>query len=577
MTSRIEGFATGLQLAFDGTVCDWLEGHAKLPHSARSVDFDRGMARFLNDILDACGDLNTRQIVVVAPTGGGKTTLLELLIPFVIAQAPGPMLIAGQTDETAKEWVESRLMPELEAIEAVRTLFPKDRHAKRKTEIFFPHMPLFVGGANWTNLQEKSIRYCYGDECWRWRRGMIGELKKRHHDRWNRLTILVSQGSDEDDDFHDEFLAGDQREYGFTCPACSAWQPYKWSSVKYDEAKLPSGEWDWGTIARSVRYECADCAKAFPNTDANRRLLSDAGGYRPGNANAIEGNLSFRYPAMAVWWISWADLVLEWIKAQDAKRAGDILPLKQFIQKRLAGFWKDEEEAPHARLVGSDYSVLDYADGQPWDGEFYRFLTVDKQRDHFWAVIRAWKADGSSRALWAGKLLTFESIRELQLRLKVKDTFTFVDAQYDTPLVYEQCAKFGWTALHGSGEAGFKHYPKKKGRPETRLYSTVHEARLGLGAACRYIFWANEGVKDKLSQLRSGLGHAWEVAHDIGDDYFAQIDSEVKREVVNKTTKAVSVRWVRIRPNHLWDCEAMQVAVAYMMRVLGGIDAALIA
>ena len=66
MTSRIEGFATGLQLAFDGTVCDWLESHAKLPHSARSVDFDRGMARFLNDILDACGDLNTRQIQLTA-------------------------------------------------------------------------------------------------------------------------------------------------------------------------------------------------------------------------------------------------------------------------------------------------------------------------------------------------------------------------------------------------------------------------------------------------------------------------------------------------------------------------------
>ena len=68
-----------------------------------------------------------------------------------------------------------------------------------------------------TNLQEKSMRYCIGDEVWRWKSGMIKELKARHHDRWNRKTLLVSQGWDAGHEADAEWDSGTREVWGWTC------------------------------------------------------------------------------------------------------------------------------------------------------------------------------------------------------------------------------------------------------------------------------------------------------------------------------------------------------------------------
>jgi hypothetical protein len=45
----------------------------------------------------------------------------------------------------------------------------------------------------------------------------------------------------------------------------------------------------------------------------------------------------------------------------------------------------------------------------------------------------------------------------------------------------------------------------------------------------------------------------------------------VKRDTVDKSTKQVKMRYVKVRThNHLWDCEAMQVAAAMMVGLLKG-------
>jgi hypothetical protein len=61
------------------------------------------------------------------------------------------------------------------------------------------------------------------------------------------------------------------------------------------------------------------------------------------------------------------------------------------------------------------------------------------------------------------------------------------------------------------------------------------------------------------------LGETWEIAEDAGDDYLAQMDSE------QRVRKGGKWLWERIgkRPNHYWDCEAMQVAAAVMLKLVG--------
>jgi transcriptional regulator with XRE-family HTH domain/energy-coupling factor transporter ATP-binding protein EcfA2 len=560
------GFSAGLREPYNGGIIQWCEENVILPHSARNPEFRRDTAPWLNFPLEQVASDEWSEVVLATPTGGGKTTLVELLLPYIVAIDPGPTLMVGQTDDLAKEWAETRLMPVFDACKPVEELFPKkDRHAKRKTAIIFPHMPLFIAAANMSSLQEKSMRYCIGDEVWRWRPGMIGELRKRHHDRWNRKTLLVSQGADEGHDFDISWLRGTQHVAGFVCPNCNEWHQWQWSNVVIP--KTEEGEFaDANTIIEGTKYECPGCKTLFDDTPTVRRELSKRTEYRAQNPNAVKGVCSIRWSILCVWWTPWGQVASEWKEAHEAARDNDFSQLRQFINKRLAETWKERDMEPAAELLGGDYRKNEYANGERWEDEAHRFLTVDKQRDHFWAVVRAWSTSGASRLLWEGKLLTWEQIVALAERLKIRPRLVCIDAQFDSDEVYRWCAKMDWTALHGSGDEKFMHMVGNQ--KEFRFYSPTKRANLGRGLFARYIFWASDPIKDKLYRLRRGAAEPWEIPSDVSADYVAQIDSEVKKDFIQPKTKQVTQRWQKIRRhNHLWDCEAMQVAVAMIVKL----------
>jgi hypothetical protein len=237
------------------------------------------------------------------------------------------------------------------------------------------------------------------------------------------------------------------------------------------------------------------------------------------------------------------------------------------------------EEAPAVALEAADYLLEDFKDGTAPAGERARFATVDVQRSEYWMVIASWSADGCFRLLWAGKVLGAEGVQDLQARFNVKSQFLFIDAQYETARVYDYCAKWGWTALHGSGR---DYFVTKTNRGRIRrLYSALETAAApsvklpnGSQARIRYLHWASDPVKDILAQMRNAGAPSFEFGKDTPSEFVAHLNSEVKRKTVDKNSKLVRERWKRIgsRPNHLWDCCAMQVLAALMTHTLGTIE-----
>jgi hypothetical protein len=571
-TSRIyKALERGAQGRFRGCPLDWMEGNILLPHSARATRFDRAVAPWLNEIVLAFASGDFRQIGVRAPVGGGKTTLLELLVPYVVAEDPGGMLLVGQSDDMAKDFAETRLLPILQTCKQTAALFPHDRHQKRKTSILFPHMPLFIAGANLSSLQEKSMRYVWMDELWRWRPGMIGEAQRRTHDRWNSVVIGVSQGWDESHEASAFFDSGELRCWGVECPGCQQWQRLTWSGIKWDDHALEDGTPDWEAISASVRHECPTCGHVTRDTAQERRALASRGRYARMPSNSLAQRVSFHYSALAVYWIPWGTLVVEWLKAQILKKAGDVSALRQFIQKRLAEVWREENDLPPVELRGADYSKEEFIDGARIDGEVRRFLTIDRQLDHWWALCRAWRADGTSRLIWEGKVLTLESLRDLQQRLRVEDYCTFQDAGYDSGNVYDECGNYDWNAMLGRGD-DFFWIGSGKMRHQ-RAYSEPRPVRSPRGHICKLILFANEPVKDQLVRLRGKGAPEWEHPRDVSPDWLTHMNSELKRDVVDKITKRVRQRYVLVKKhNHLWDCEAMQLVAAMYFRILSALD-----
>lgn len=560
----------------------WCEENVKnIPYSPIPGHFKSANSPWVREVMEAMADPDIRIVSIVAPVQSSKTISAELCLCYIIANFPGPCLWLSQTNADAKDQAEARLHKLFSECDAVKKLFPADRHKKKTQTVFFSNgMTLWVLGAHAkSNLQSRSIRWLIGDETWQWPSGHMQQAEARVTAfGWLGKCIFLSQGGTENDDTHRKFETTDMREWEFKCPKCGKYQPYKWSNIEWDKNyRDGEGRMDFAKVRSSVRLVCEFCKHEIADSDANRKLLNSSAKFVPQNPNAPTTKAGFHWNSLAS--MSWGELAEMYLRAKESCRRGDMEDLKNFYQKRLALPWGDLEED-----FTLDISPSGYRMGDDWESEGavgakgavlppphenknrvrLRFLTVDVQMDHFYTVVRSWACDASSRLVYCAKLQTWEDVEILQNRFGVFPQLVFVDAGYSTFEVYRNCAKHNWTALMGDGRRDFPH--RVNGKITQRFYSTARHPLVS-DRKCRMHYWSNLGIKDTLARLRSNQnpdeGSTWEVPSDVPEEYLKMLDSE------QRVKKGNSWEWRQIgkRPNHYWDCEAMQVCAAYMMKL----------
>eukprot|EP01044_Picomonas_judraskeda_P045869 COSAG03_NODE_25319_length_266_cov_0.910180_1_plen_78_part_01 len=70
-------FAKAMKPPSDLSAVDWACKYVKLPQSARSPQFDIDSTPWLRFPMMQIADDENREVVVIAPVGSGKTTMLE--------------------------------------------------------------------------------------------------------------------------------------------------------------------------------------------------------------------------------------------------------------------------------------------------------------------------------------------------------------------------------------------------------------------------------------------------------------------------------------------------------------------
>jgi len=565
----------------------WAEEHiASIPYSPVPGRFRSDHSPWLREPLEALVDPSIRIVSIIAAIQCGKTSVGEIGISYIIANLPGPALWLDQTDEDARDQSESRLQKLFDECAPVRALYPRDRHKKKTAAIQFSNgMTLWILGAhNKTNLQRRSIRFLAGDEIWRWPPGHMAEAEARVTAfGWLGKCLFMSQAGEEGDDTSRKFETTDQREWTFACPKCGTRQPFKWENVEWSKsARRDDYEWDYGEVRQTASLRCDGCNHYFEDTDRVRRELNATGKFVPQNPHASPENAGFHWNSLCA--MSWGRLAELYLRAKAVSRQGDFSLLQQFYQKRLAIPWRETSEDYKLEIERTGYRK-----GELWEEEAafdktgriipgpydpaaisapLRVLTVDVQMDHLFAVVRAWSANGSSRLLWNERILTFEDIRTLQDRFTVHPNLVFLDAGHAAYEVYRQCSEYGWTALIGDRRPTFVHRGRD-GKSVHRFYSPRRKVVLGHNKSCSVFYWSNLNCKDILARLRRNQrpekGATWEVPDDIDDDYLAQMESEHRVKDGGKWIW----RQIGSRPNHLWDCEAMQVVAVVMLKLVG--------
>jgi len=452
-------------------------------------------------------------------------------------------------------------------------------------------MTLWVKGAfSKKNLQRRSIRWVFGDETFQWPAGNMAEAEARTTSfGWLGKCVFFSQGSEWEDDTHKKFLSTDQREWCFKCPHCGEFAPYKWENVEWDaDAKNEeTGEWDYERVNTSAALKCPHCGQYLEDTDRMRLILNRDGKFVAQNSRASKEKVGFHWNSLAS--MSWGVLAEMYLRAKKATENGDITELKNFYQKRLGIFWQEFTEDYKIEVEASGYKL-----GENWDDESaigvnggiisppfdidengrqkvlckLRIITVDVQMTCLYCVVRAWNTDGSSRLIWRDKVVSWNDIDALAERFKINPSFVFIDAGYDQTEVCKQCAARGWIALKGDQRASYRH-KLENGSWVWRFYSPTGLVNVGAGKYAKFYHWSNLNCKDTLNRLRRNQnpvrGATWELPSDIDDEYLKMMDSE------RRVKKGNTFVWEQVghRPNHYWDCEAMQIAVGYMLKILG--------
>lgn len=575
MTVLSESYRGAVQKRTTLQPAEWCRENVRLFRSTDANSYRPEFTPWWTEPMDEIRDNGNKTICITTPVGSGKSTMIEAITCNIMHGDPGPMLITGQTNEDVRDWAETGLWPTLAACEPLKSRLPTARGKWRKMELVIPRAPIHLTGANMSGLQSKSERWVIGDEAWMWRKGMLGEMLKRLHRRWNGRAVLLGQAgfveyaeSEEvvGDDFTLLHYQGEQREWHFECPACKARQAYS-----MDQVRIPED----GTHAEralAMVYECCneECGEQFKDDNKTRRTLSDSSCYVKTRDAILPGHVSFHLNAFALWRSPWSEIVLEWLVAKESMKSGLTMPLQQFTQKQLAEPWDESMtiDRPDLDFLEDGESVGNFADGEKIDGEVIRFATVDVGRDHYWLGIRAWRGDGSSVGIYYSRVNTEEMVKQICIDRGVKPNHTYIDSGYEAGRIYDLCRRFGWVAIKGDGSTRSYKHRKAGGGVDERLMSPRKTIMAPAGGRVPLVHLAVDPIKDILARLRSGEGARWQVPLDIGDDWINQLDSEERKEFVHQKTKQLVTRWERKkRANHAWDVEVYQVAAALIWKV----------
>jgi hypothetical protein len=568
---------------------DWAHDNVELPASyAQPGRFDVRGSRHLIGPLEAIQDDAIREASWMAAIQTGKSLAAELGIMWATCNSPGPIMWTLQTDADADEHCNERFMEAYTGVPGIRAMLPQNRHLKQTSAVYFGPFFLKVNGANLNNLQRVSIRWKFNSECWLWKQGLLAHARGRvsaFEKAGNSKVINESQGGTAGDDFTKAWEAGNQQVWGVKCFGCGVYSPLVFEGraltdaskrayvVWNEDARRPDGSWNVGRAAETARWVCPACGCAHDDTPRTRGRWNADGDYIVGRPDAPKHIASFRWEALVA--RDMGSLVAQFLEARKAQKAGLNQAMMDFTRQRRALPWKEDEASEVVILKGAGYKWAEVDPKAKIENEANRFVTIDRQRDHFWISVRAWRRDGSSRLLYFSRVTTPEQCEEVRENYGVEPQVCFEDAGYFPEGVYTDCARYGWTALKGSGDNYFSVDRQIPGTQEVRrikrLWTNASLIQHN-GKMIPLFHWASDPVKDVLYNLRSGKGAKWETPDDAGPEYESQLNGDKKKAFPNKKTGRNEWRWQRTHANHAHDLEGMQTVVAMMLSILSAPD-----
>jgi len=518
----------------------------------------------------ASGDF-THQFVQ-APVGCQKSTLIEILVCYGFLE-PSNHMIVMQSLVDVNLWGENRLLPILKASKASKEMMEMTGKGGIKRNLIRLPSGTYINyvSATKNSLQAKSIVRAIGDECWLWKSGLINDLYKRTQLNPQASVLLVSQGGYKGSDWQQESDTGERMNLHWTCKKCghdNMWDraDIRWNpDIAFDE----DGGMAWAEFIASVYMECPHCHKHYADTLQNRYDLSQKSNYVKDVAQKefMPGRRTYNFPVYANYRSPWADMAVEWVKANREKKKGNIAPLREFVMQRLANHWDDTMSiAKNDKIKVSTFTKASMQD-VPED-EVGRLFTIDCQGNmdlpmYFWVSIYTFQK-GSIRLAFEGRIDHEDDLFDLKEQYNIMDGYTFIDSGYRTDEVLDLGCRLRAIALNGiDAKHMFKH--RVGGKIVERPYSQPSVEITESGSIPKVQFLSSR-IKDIAYLYQHGKTTTkLELPRDITKAFREQWFSEVK--VLDESTGRMVWKQIR-KDNHLFDTFLMALNGAKMLNYI---------
>lgn len=308
------------------SVSDWADQYRMLSSesSAEPGRWRTDRAPYQRDIMDSFTDLRIRRVVVMSCSQVGKSDVMNNVIGRFAHLAPAPILMIQPTVDMAQDYSKSRIAPMIRDTKALRDIFRDVKSRESGNTILsklFPGGRLIMGGANSpAGLASRPIKILLADEVDRFpdSAGTEGDpvdlAAKRMTTFWDRTMGLFSTPTNAGESrIEVEYLDGTQEEWQHQCPNCGEYHLLTHRSMVMDTETVKDGRKKEHTHVKSVSWRCPDCGFTFSENEMRRQPQK----YVAKNPTAIRNHVrSFFVNCWASPWISWADVMQEWVDAK---------------------------------------------------------------------------------------------------------------------------------------------------------------------------------------------------------------------------------------------------------------------
>lgn len=332
----------------DLTITEWADTYRQLSskNAAEPGPYRSARTPYLREIMRCLSPSDpTEEVVLMKGAQIGGSEAGNNWIGYVMAQAPGPMMLVQPTVETAKRYSKQRISTMIEDTPPLRTRVKDARERDSGNTMLakeFEGGILIITGANsGVGLRSMPVRYLFLDEidAYPWDVDTEGDpvslAIKRTTTFSNRKIFRCSTPLEKwTSRIEPAYEETDQGHYYVHCPWCKHLQWLRWAQLVFSFEGVHDAD--------RAMYRCEACERLIP--EHHKTSMLDQGEWRSEKPERRTGHrrgfhLSALYSPLG--WRSWASLAEEFLTATHKR---DQMKLKTFVNTGLAETWEEAGE-----------------------------------------------------------------------------------------------------------------------------------------------------------------------------------------------------------------------------------------